>query len=70
MKTRNWFYRFIMDRFVSMDNFIHGGWTENPEYHQMKLNISRAQYAKENPWVLKYSFGHAELIERFRDMAI
>ena len=57
-----WFNRIIRDRFVSVENFIHGGWTENPEYHQNRLDRERAEYALKNPWVLRYDLGHRELI--------
>lgn len=59
--------RIIRDRFISFENFKHGGWTENPVLHQEKLERQRVQYAKDNPWVLRYDLGHRELIERYAE---
>lgn len=54
----------IKDRFVSLDNFIHGGWSENPSYHQDRWERSRIAFAAQNPWVLSYHFGHKQLIDK------
>lgn len=51
------------ERFISLENFIHGGWNENPNYHNRKFIMERAKYARENPWVLNYDFGHKECLE-------
>jgi hypothetical protein len=47
---------------MSVECFTHGAAYENPSYWQNKTDALRVQYAKDNPWVLKYDFGHKELI--------
>lgn len=36
-------------------------WSQNAQ------DVERAEYAHKNPWVLKYDFGHKELIKRLED---
>lgn len=66
LKLKKYFYRFKWS-FVNKNYevLIHGFCdTENNEYWKEKFEYERMKYALENPWVLKYDFGHIEIIQK------
>jgi hypothetical protein len=55
-----------------LDNRIiwHGLYADDPRFWHAEFEKARAEYAKANPWVLAYGFGHKELIEKLKPKVI